>query len=307
MIPRLVVASKNPDKIAEIEHVLLPLGLADEIVTDLDWPDVEETGETLAENALLKARAVTAATGLPAVGDDTGLEVYGLDGRPGVRTARFAGPDASYSDNVRLLLSEMDGVADRAATFRTVVALVWPDGAEMVANGFVQGVITHEPRGVGGFGYDPVFEVDGRTLAEMSLDEKSALLSPCPCLAGTGLRPRPVSAVPRVVIVGGGFGGLNAAKALKRAPVEITIIDRRNFHLFQPLLYQVAAAALNPSDIAYPIRLHLPTSGEPDTGPAGRGGRHRPQGEVGPFGGWWRSRIRLSGGGRRGHSFLLRP
>ena len=175
MIPRLVVASKNPDKIAEIEHVLLPLGLADEIVTDLDWPDVEETGETLAENALLKARAVTAATGLPAVGDDTGLEVYGLDGRPGVRTARFAGPDASYSDNVRLLLSEMDGVADRAATFRTVVALVWPDGAEMVANGFVQGVITHEPRGAGGFGYDPVFEVDGRTLAEMSLDEKSAL------------------------------------------------------------------------------------------------------------------------------------
>ena len=175
MIPRLVVASKNPDKIAEIEHVLLPLGLADQIVADLDWPDVEETGDTLAENALLKARAVTAATGLPAVADDTGLEVDGLDGRPGVRTARFAGPDASYAANVRLLLSEMEAVADRSATFRTVVALVWPDGAEIVANGFVQGVITHEPRGDGGFGYDPVFEVDGRTLAEMSMDEKSAL------------------------------------------------------------------------------------------------------------------------------------
>lgn len=175
MIPRLVVASKNPDKIAEIEHVLLPLGLADEIVTDLDWQDVEETGDTLAENALLKARAVTAATGLPAVADDTGLEVDGLDGRPGVWTARFAGPDASYSDNVRLLLREMEGVADRSATFRTVVALVWPDGAEIVANGFVQGVITREPRGAGGFGYDPVFEVEGQTLAEMSLEQKSAL------------------------------------------------------------------------------------------------------------------------------------
>ncbi len=175
MIRRLVVASKNPDKIAEIEHVLLPLGLADEIVTDLEWPEVEETGATLAENALLKARAVTAATGLPAVADDTGLEVIGLDGRPGVWTARFAGPDASYSDNVRLLLREMDGVDDRSATFRTVVALVWPDGAEIVANGFVQGVITREPRGVGGFGYDPVFEVEGQTLAEMSLEEKSVL------------------------------------------------------------------------------------------------------------------------------------
>ncbi len=175
MIPRLVVASKNPDKIAEIEHVLLPLGLADQIVADLDWPDVEETGDTLAENALLKARAVTAATRLPAVADDTGLEVDGLDGRPGVWTARFAGPDATYAANVRLLLSEMEAVADRSATFRTVVALVWPDGAEIVANGFVQGVITHEPRGDGGFGYDPVFEVDGRTLAEMSMDEKSAL------------------------------------------------------------------------------------------------------------------------------------
>jgi XTP/dITP diphosphohydrolase len=175
VIPRLVVASKNPDKIAEIEHILGPLGLADEIVRGLDWPDVEETGETLADNALLKARAVTRALGLPAVADDTGLEVDALDGRPGVRTARFAGPNARYADNVALLLEEMSGIEDRNATFRTVAALVWPDGGEMVANGFVKGVITTEPRGVDGFGYDPVFEVDGRTLAEMSLDEKSAL------------------------------------------------------------------------------------------------------------------------------------
>jgi XTP/dITP diphosphohydrolase len=175
VIPRLVVASKNPDKITEIEHVLVPLGLAGEIVTGLDWPDVEETGETLAENALLKARAVTTATGLPAVADDTGLEVEALGGRPGVRTARFAGPGATYADNVQLLLRDMEGIDDRAATFRTVVALVWPDGAELVANGFVEGVITREPRGAGGFGYDPVFEIEGKTLAEMSLEGKSKL------------------------------------------------------------------------------------------------------------------------------------
>ena len=113
--------------------------------------------------------------GLPAVGDDTGLEVDALDGRPGVWTARYAGPGASYADNVARLLEEITGVEDRRATFRTVAALVWPDGAELVANGFVQGVITTEPRGVDGFGYDPVFEIDGRTLAEMSIDEKSGL------------------------------------------------------------------------------------------------------------------------------------
>jgi XTP/dITP diphosphohydrolase len=175
VIPRLVVASKNPDKITEIEHVLLPLGLAGDIATGLEWPDVEETGATLAENALLKARVVSNATGLPAVADDTGLEVEALGGRPGVRTARFAGPNASYSDNVHLLLHEMEDIDDRSATFRTVVALVWPDGAELVANGFVEGVITREPRGDQGFGYDPVFEVDGRTLAEMSLEDKSSL------------------------------------------------------------------------------------------------------------------------------------
>ena len=93
MIPRLVVASKNPDKITEIEEVIEPLGIAGEIVLGLDWPDVEETGATLEDNALLKAREVMAAVGLPAVADDTGLEVLALGGRPGVNTARFAGVD----------------------------------------------------------------------------------------------------------------------------------------------------------------------------------------------------------------------
>ena len=173
MIPRLVVASKNPDKIQEIEDVLGATGLAGEIVRGLDWPEVEETGETLEENALLKARAVMEVVGLPAVADDTGLEVLALGGQLGVKTARFAGADATYSDNVRLLLEKLDGVEDRRARFRTVVALVMPDGAEMVVDGSLDGVIAERVRGSGGFGYDPVFEVNGKTLSEMGMEEKN--------------------------------------------------------------------------------------------------------------------------------------
>lgn len=175
MIPRLVVASKNPDKVAEIEQVLDELGLAGEIVRGLDWPEVEETGETLEENALLKARSVMEAVGLPALADDTGLEVGSLGGLPGVRTARFAGAGASYRDNVELLLQQMEGSQDRRAQFRTAVALVMPDGAEMVVNGWLDGVITDSPRGDGGFGYDPVFEVANRTLSEMGVAQKNTL------------------------------------------------------------------------------------------------------------------------------------
>jgi XTP/dITP diphosphohydrolase len=175
MIPRLVVASKNPDKILEIEAVLEETGLAEEIVRGLEWPDVEETGETLEENALLKARAVMESVGLPAVADDTGLEVAALDGRPGVRTARYAGEDATYADNVDLLLRELEGEEDRRARFRTAVALVMPDNSEVVADGAVEGVIAMSARGNGGFGYDPVFEIDGRTLSEMGTAEKNEL------------------------------------------------------------------------------------------------------------------------------------
>lgn len=175
MIPRLVVASKNPDKISEIEEILRSLSLTDEIVRGLDWPDIEETGRTLKENALIKARAVVEFTGLPVVADDTGLEVDALGGGPGVNTARYAGPGASYEDNVVRLLESMEGVEDRTAQFRTVVALVMPDGVEVTAEGSVEGVITKERRGGGGFGYDPVFEVDGQTLAEMTAEDKNAL------------------------------------------------------------------------------------------------------------------------------------
>jgi XTP/dITP diphosphohydrolase len=175
VIPRLVVASKNQDKIEEIEAVLGEVGLVEEIVRGMGWPDVEETGSTLEENALLKAKAVMRAVGLPVIADDTGLEVAALGGLPGVETARYAGPDATYSDNVQRLLSEMDGVADRRARFRTVVALVMPDDAELVVEGVLDGAIAKTPRGSGGFGYDPVFEVEGRTLSEMGVDMKNTL------------------------------------------------------------------------------------------------------------------------------------
>jgi XTP/dITP diphosphohydrolase len=165
-IDRLVVASKNPDKIAEVEEVLQSLDLVGEIVRGLEWPDVEETESTLEGNALLKAQTVAGATGLAALADDTGLEVAALDGEPGVRTARFAGPNATYDQNVDRLLEELEGVADRRARFRTAVALVSAD-LELVAEGSVEGVIAGGRRGRGGFGYDPVFAVGGRTFAEM--------------------------------------------------------------------------------------------------------------------------------------------
>ena len=174
-IDRLVVASKNQDKLREIEAVLLGMGLVGEIVTGLEWPDVEETEPTLEGNALLKARAVATATGLPALADDTGLEVDALDGAPGVRSARFAGEQASYSDNVQVLLKKLSHQTERSARFRTVMALVIPGGREIVAEGRLVGSIIDVPRGDLGFGYDPVFEFDGRTLAELGTVEKNAI------------------------------------------------------------------------------------------------------------------------------------
>jgi XTP/dITP diphosphohydrolase len=175
LIPRLVVASKNPDKVTEIEEILDETGLAVEIVRGLHWPDVEETGATLEENARLKARAVVEATGLPVLADDTGLEVAALRGAPGVHTARFAGEGARYVDNVARLVEVLQEESDRTARFRTVVVLAFPDGVEVIAEGSLDGVIALAPRGVGGFGYDPVFEVEGTTLAEMSIEDKNRL------------------------------------------------------------------------------------------------------------------------------------
>ncbi len=171
----VVIASKNPDKISEIEAVLAGLDPPVVVIPGHLWEDVAETEETLEANALLKARAVAAATGHAALADDTGLEVDALGGAPGVRSARYAGEDATYGDNVALLLSNLEGIPDRSARFRTAIALASPGGESLVVEGAIQGHITESPRGDGGFGYDPVFEVAGRTFAEMGPEEKNGI------------------------------------------------------------------------------------------------------------------------------------
>jgi XTP/dITP diphosphohydrolase len=172
---RLVLATANPDKAAEIAALLDGF---DVLPRPPDVPDVEETADTLEGNARLKAVAVSSATGVAAVADDTGLEVAALGGRPGVWSARYAGEHVTYADNVAKLLRELDGVDDRRARFRTVALARLPDGREVTAEGVVDGVIATAARGGQGFGYDPVFVPDdggGRTFAEMSRAEKQAL------------------------------------------------------------------------------------------------------------------------------------
>ena len=172
---RVVVASKNPDKIREVEAVLARMEHPWEIVRGLEWPDVDETEPTLEGNAVLKAEAVSEATGLPALADDTGLEVDALDGAPGVHSARFAGPAASYDANVDRLLSDMAGVEDRTARFRTAIALVVSGSEILIVDGVMEGTITTERRGDRGFGYDPVFAVGDRTYGEMSDGENNEI------------------------------------------------------------------------------------------------------------------------------------
>jgi XTP/dITP diphosphohydrolase len=172
---RLVLATANPHKAVEIA-ALLP-GF-DVVPRPSALPDVDETADTLEGNARLKALAVAEVTGEVAVADDTGLEVVALGGRPGVRAARYAGPGATYADNVAKLLAELEGVTDRRARFRTVALARFPDGREVVAEGTVEGSIAGQPRGGHGFGYDPVFvpdDGDGRTFAEMTRAEKEAV------------------------------------------------------------------------------------------------------------------------------------
>jgi XTP/dITP diphosphohydrolase len=180
MTLRVVLATANPDKAEEIAAVVRDLGVDLELEARPAWlPETSETGDTLAANARLKAREVCAATGQSSIADDTGLEVDALGGEPGVRSARFAGEDATYADNVTRLLERLAEVPSerRSARFVTVAACCWPDGHEFEAIGSVEGTITTEARGTGGFGYDPVFvpdEGDGRTFAEMSPSEKRA-------------------------------------------------------------------------------------------------------------------------------------
>ncbi len=179
---RLVMASANPDKVAEIEAILSSTLSVEILPRPREVPDVVEDGETLLDNARLKAQALLSATGLAAVADDTGLEVDALGGAPGVYSARYAGEGASYAANVEKLLKSLDSLYDkggsRSARFRTVALVTLADGTEISASGTVEGVIANHPIGDAGFGYDPVFiplDGDGRTFAEMSPQDKNVI------------------------------------------------------------------------------------------------------------------------------------
>ena len=176
---KIVLATHNHDKEIELQHSLR--GLDVDICSLSEYPDIgeiQETGTTLLENSLLKAHTVHDRTGLPAIADDTGLEVDALDGAPGVYSARFAGLNATYDDNVNKLLSVMEDVSDdmRSARFRTVISFV-DEIQELWTEGFIEGRITEDPRGNMGFGYDPVFYVPRleKTFAELSTDEKNKI------------------------------------------------------------------------------------------------------------------------------------
>jgi XTP/dITP diphosphohydrolase len=180
---KLVLASANVDKAAEITAILSSVpGLAI-LPRPSSVPDVDETGDTLLDNARLKARALCDATGMPAVSDDTGLEVEALGGAPGVYSARYSGPHASYEDNVAKLLDELakvgaDSPDRRRATFRCVALVAYPDGAEVWEEGRVDGAISDQALGEAGFGYDPIFApdgFDGRTFAQMTSEEKHTI------------------------------------------------------------------------------------------------------------------------------------
>ncbi|MEM6513485.1 MAG: RdgB/HAM1 family non-canonical purine NTP pyrophosphatase [Pseudomonadota bacterium] len=174
---KIVMASGNPGKIREIARILSDLDVEILPQSDFNVPDADETGTTFVENSIIKARHAAALTGLPAIADDSGLSVDALDGRPGVFSARYAGPDATDAANVDKLLAEMHGVADRGAAFHCVASFVLDADAEpLLGEGEWRGDILTERRGVNGFGYDPVFldPASGRASAELSADEKNA-------------------------------------------------------------------------------------------------------------------------------------
>lgn len=176
--PRLVVATRNPHKLEELALILERFEL-EPLPEEVELPP--ETGETFAENSVAKARAAAAATGLPAIADDSGIAAAALDGRPGVRSARFAGDDASDEENLERLLAELATHPDRRAAYVCAMSYAGPDGTEVVCEGRCEGEVIHEPRGDGGFGYDPAFVPlgtgpdDRRTMAELDPAEKHAI------------------------------------------------------------------------------------------------------------------------------------
>jgi XTP/dITP diphosphohydrolase len=188
MSPRVVLATRNAHKVAELRRILADAGLDVDLVGTDDFPglpEVPETGSTFAANALLKARAAAAGTGLPSVADDSGLCVDALNGMPGILSARWAGRHGDDAANLELVLDQVSDVPDerRDAHFQCAAAVVLPpgdDGApgdERVVEGSVEGTLIRAPRGENGFGYDPIFVPHGhdRTTAEMSAAEKDAI------------------------------------------------------------------------------------------------------------------------------------
>ncbi len=181
---RLVIASRNPGKVREILQICSDWPTDWVTYETATWPEVEEAGQTYAENALLKARAVAAALGIPGLADDSGIEVDVLGGDPGVRSARFAGQGATDEENLRLLIERIRGApeSERTARYRCVAVCAWPEGREVSAEGTCEGRLVLGPRGSGGFGYDPIFlpedlqpSGDRRTMAELSDQEKNAI------------------------------------------------------------------------------------------------------------------------------------
>ncbi len=190
---KLILATNNIHKISEMRAILA--GLPIDILTAREFPDfpeIEETGETLMENAVLKARAVWEKYHMPAVADDTGLEVDYLGGAPGVYSARFAGPGCSFADNNRKLLALLNNIPpeERTARFKCVIAFADPGGEVLSVEGILEGQIDDYPHGRHGFGYDPIFIVEGtgRTLAELPPSEKNKISHRARALA----RIRPV-------------------------------------------------------------------------------------------------------------------
>jgi len=180
MIRELVLATRNRHKVIELVALLGDLGITIRTLDEFpDAPDVVEDGNTCEANAVKKARAIAEFTGLPAVADDTGLEVDALGGRPGVYAARYAGENATYGDNCRKLLQELVGVPRerRTARFLTVAAIALPSDGIRVVQGALDGVIAEEASGTLGFGYDPVFLIPelGKTLAQLTADQKNKI------------------------------------------------------------------------------------------------------------------------------------
>ncbi|MEE8417385.1 MAG: RdgB/HAM1 family non-canonical purine NTP pyrophosphatase [candidate division Zixibacteria bacterium] len=186
---KLILATNNRHKIVEIKEILQGIELEILSVSDFDdFPEIEETGKTLPENAILKARTIWNRYRLPCLADDTGLEVDYLDGAPGVYSSRFAGEGCSYDDNNKKLLSMLEGIpsAKRTARFKTVIAFADIGGEIHTVEGILEGIIGTEPKGTFGFGYDPVFVVGGMNvaLAELSLEEKNRISHRGRALAG---------------------------------------------------------------------------------------------------------------------------